>query len=64
MKYIISFLAIIVFALTSSYAGGTLTPEQQYEKASRLYKSGNYAEACMQYQNLVNDGKQIGRAHV
>jgi tetratricopeptide (TPR) repeat protein len=51
----------LLFILSScllSDAANNLTAEQQYDKASKLYKSGNYAEASMQYQNLVNDGKR------
>jgi hypothetical protein len=52
---------ILLCILSSCFAvsaANNPTAEQQYEKASKLYKSGNYAEASMQYQNLVNDGKK------
>ena len=56
-----NYLLILLCILSSCFAvsaANNPTAEQQYEKASKLYKSGNYAEASMQYQNLVNDGKK------
>ena len=58
MRTIILILGIFFCFNQTTYAGTTATAEQQYDKASKLYKSGNYAEASMQYQNLVNDGKR------
>ena len=56
-NYMLTLLLILSSCLLST-AANNLTAEQQYDKASKLYKSGNYAEASMQYQNLVNDGKK------
>jgi len=56
-NYILTLLIILSSCLFSD-AANNITAEQQYDKASKLYKSGNYAEASMQYQNLVNDGKR------
>jgi len=56
-NYFLILLCILSTCFAVS-AANSPTAEQQYEKASKLYKSGNYAEASMQYQNLVNDGKK------
>ena len=56
-----NYFLIVLLILKSCFitvAANTLTAEQQYDEASKLYKSGNYAEASLQYQNLVNDGKR------
>jgi tetratricopeptide (TPR) repeat protein len=58
MRNYISLIALFLSSIFYAHASATLTPEQQYDKASKLYKSGNYAEASLQYQNLVNDGKR------
>ena len=58
MRTIILLLGIFLCFDQTTHAGTTATAEQQYDKASKLYKSGNYAEASMQYQNLVNDSKR------
>ena len=58
MRTIILLVGIFFCFNQTTHAGTTATAEQQYDKASKLYKSGNYAEASMQYQNLVNDGKR------
>lgn len=58
MKKQLTFIFVFTFYALMTNAITALTPEQQYDKASKLYKSGNYAEASLQYQNLVNDGKR------
>jgi len=59
LKIRIATLAIILFISTIVVAGNSgVSPEGRYSNANKLYRSGNYAEAGIQFESLVNEGKR------
>lgn len=59
LKIRIVTLAVILFISTIVAAGNSsVSPEGRYSNANKLYRSGNYAEAGIQFESLVNEGKR------
>lgn len=55
----IAMLSLLLF-ISSIVVGGNngVSPEGRYSNANKLYRSGNYAEAGIQFESLVNEGKR------
>lgn len=54
-----SVFLILLFISSVVTAGNTgVSPEGRYANANKFYRSGNYAEAGVQYESLVNEGKR------
>ena len=59
LKFHITTIVLLLFVSTIVLAGNKKSaPEGRYSNANKLYRSGNYAEAGVQFESLVNEGNR------
>jgi tetratricopeptide (TPR) repeat protein len=53
--FILSFLPILLFVFAN--IGNAATPQEEFDKANKLFEQGKYPEAIAIYENLIKNGK-------